>query len=236
MKRLISLVLIVSCIFTFSNCSENEVNQIKPYFHFTEDTNTSPEFDANGGTSSVSFETSYNWTASSNQSWITLSRELGTPSNANFTIIVNENESTAPRDGEVEIISNNEAFTIYIRQMGKDDVIYYNSIDGNIVNPYSESAFNVSIVSNTYNNGLGTITFNGKLTSIGTEAFYNCSNLTRVTIPNTVTTIGEEAFCGCSNLTSVTIPDSVTTIGEEVFSYCTNLTNITIPDSVTTIG
>lgn len=108
MKRLISLVLIVSCIFTFSNCSENEVDQIKPYFHFTEDTNTSPEFDANGGTSSVSFETSHNWTASSNQSWITLSRKSGTPSNANFTITVSENKSTSFREGEIEIISNNE--------------------------------------------------------------------------------------------------------------------------------
>ena len=57
MKKLISLALIVSCIFTFGNCSQNEVDKIKPYFNFTEDTNTSPEFTADGGTTLVSFET-----------------------------------------------------------------------------------------------------------------------------------------------------------------------------------
>ena len=33
MKKLISLALIVSCIFTFGNCSQNEVDKIKPYFN-----------------------------------------------------------------------------------------------------------------------------------------------------------------------------------------------------------
>ena len=74
------------------------------------------------------------------------------------------------------------------------------------------------------------------VTSIGSYAFRECSNLTSVTIPDGVTIIGERAFNGCSNLTSVTIPDGVTTIGMSAFSYCSSLTSITIPDSVTTIG
>ena len=67
-------------------------------------------------------------------------------------------------------------------------------------------------------------------------SFYNCSNLTSVTIGNSVTSIGEVAFCFCSSLTSVTIPDSVTSIGNWAFSGCTGLTSVTIPDSVTSIG
>ena len=44
----------------------------------------------------------------------------------------------------------------------------------------------------------------GSVTSIGSEAFYNCYRITEITIPDSVTSIGSEAFYGCSNLTSVT--------------------------------
>ena len=74
------------------------------------------------------------------------------------------------------------------------------------------------------------------VTSIGQEAFSDCTGLTSVTIPNSVTLIGVSAFNGCSSLTSITIPNSVTSIGTSAFSYCSSLTSVTIPDSVTSIG
>jgi hypothetical protein len=74
------------------------------------------------------------------------------------------------------------------------------------------------------------------VTSIGDDAFLNCTGLTNVTIPNSVTTIGEQAFEGCSGLTSVTIGTSVTSIGDDAFAGCSGLTNVTIPNSVTSIG
>ena len=56
------------------------------------------------------------------------------------------------------------------------------------------------------------------VTSIGENAFRDCTNLTSVTIPDSVTSIGSRAFSGCSRLTSVRIPDSVTSIENKAFS------------------
>ena len=74
------------------------------------------------------------------------------------------------------------------------------------------------------------------VTSIGDEAFYECSSLTSVTIGNSVTSIGSYAFYNCTGLTSITIPDSVTSIGDSAFLDCTGLTSVTIGGSVTSIG
>ena len=72
--------------------------------------------------------------------------------------------------------------------------------------------------------------------SIGKRAFYRCTGLSSITIPGSVITIGDGAFGGCDNLTSITISNGVTTISEGAFRGCSHLTNITIPDSVTKIG
>ena len=83
---------------------------------------------------------------------------------------------------------------------------------------------------------LTNITIPNSVTSIGEWAFRSCTSLTSITIPNSVTTIGRGAFDGCASLTNVTIPNSVTSIGEYAFNRCTSLTSITIPNSVNTIG
>ena len=67
-------------------------------------------------------------------------------------------------------------------------------------------------------------------------AFYNCNNITTITLGDSVTSVGEYAFYNCTGLTSIEIPDSVTSIGNSAFASCDALTSITIPDSVTNIG
>lgn len=82
---------------------------------------------------------------------------------------------------------------------------------------------------------LTAVTIPSSVTSIGSSAFDNCSGLTSVSIPSSVTSIGERAFRCCSSLTAVTIPSSITRIEEGTFSYCYSLTSVTIPNSVTSI-
>ena len=94
-----------------------------------------------------------------------------------------------------------------------------------------------SIDNNTFYQcyNLTSVTIPNSVTSIGEGAFEECG-LTSMTIPNSITSIGNRAFYECCSLTSVTISNSVTSIDNETFSSCYALTSVTIPNSVTSIG
>ena len=66
-----------------------------------------------------------------------------------------------------------------------------------------------------------------------TEILFCVGNKKEFVIPNGVTSISSDVFNDCPNLTSVTIPNSVTSIYG--FYNCPNLTSITIPQSVISI-
>ena len=72
--------------------------------------------------------------------------------------------------------------------------------------------------------------------AIDNFAFYECKDLTSITLPAGITAIGREAFSGCVRLESIAIPDGVETIGERAFSNCRNLTLMVLPKSLTKIG
>ena len=64
------------------------------------------------------------------------------------------------------------------------------------------------------------------------RAFFDCLNLTSISIPNSVKDIGEWAFAGCSLLSSIDIPNSMISIGNIAFAGCLSLKYISIPESV----
>lgn len=99
--------------------------------------------------------------------------------------------------------------------------------DGLTYNITSESPKTVELIGYEGNEPTGALvipaTVDGYgVTSIGDAAFYNCYNLTSLTIPDGVTTIGYMAFSGCSGLTVTTIPASVTTIEADAFLGCSD--------------
>ena len=113
-----------------------------------------------------------------------------------------------------------------------------NSIFGEQVKEYIIDDNVTSIGSNAFRNcsGLTSVIIGSRVKSIGESAFEGCSGLTSITIPESVTSIGDRAFSGCSGLTSINIPESVTSIKSSAFSGCSGLTSVTIPESVTSIG
>ena len=68
------------------------------------------------------------------------------------------------------------------------------------------------------------------LETIGQEAFSNCEQLSRISLPSTLVTIESSAFNNCRRLAGITIPASVKTIGNNALSGCYNLETIEVAD------
>ena len=109
------------------------------------------------------------------------------------------------------------------------------------------------------------VTIPSSVQSIGEDAFYGCTNLTKVIINSntivgkqystssnisqffgtqvaqyiigdSITKIGKYAFSGCSSLISVSLSNSVIEIGRYAFNSCTNLATINFPESIIDCG
>ena len=100
-----------------------------------------------------------------------------------------------------EITSSSFPYSVSVSYRGSSYDSYSNEYSGVVIIPDSV----------IYNGNYYTVT------SIGDEAFEDCTGLTSITIPNSITSIGSYAFLGCSELTSITIPNSITSIGSGAF-------------------
>ncbi len=197
------------------------------------------EVDFEPNTYTVSVTSPYSWEAKSDNDWIIVETKTGIAGTKELSFTVERNVEEEIRKGTITVMNStyNLATEFYVTQKyGAKRVIFYTTSDNKVITPYETDAFGANIVSNTYENGKGIIKFDAPVTSIGEDAFRDCSSLTSITIPYSVTSIGAWTFYYCSSLASVTIPDSVTSIGWDAFRGCSSLTSVTIGNSVTSIG
>ena len=73
------------------------------------------------------------------------------------------------------------------------------------------------------------------VTTIGNEAFRDCTNLQEVVISEGITEIGMSAFSGCTGLREIVILSSTTKIREWAFSSCSSLEIVHLPAEVSNI-
>ena len=83
-----------------------------------------------------------------------------------------------------------------------NEIWYTNGSTQESTEIYDEEAFDVNVVSNSYNsrNKCWVIEFDGEVKSIGEYAFYGRTELTSVTIPCGVTSIESASFALCTDL------------------------------------
>ena len=180
------------------------------------------------------------------KSWIThlTSRALQTQT-LHFDIAAYDGDDL--REGEITLSGGGVTQTVTISQSSwqnlKDNKIYYTTSNNSLIVPNDSERWNnndtwggAKIMSHTYENGQGVITFSRNLTKIGDDVFYGCKSLSSITIPNKVTTIGTSAFNDCTSLTTVTFSSGLEAINDLAFHMCTALTSVNIPDSTKTIG
>jgi len=105
----------------------------------------------------------------------------------------------------------------------------YKDYDSNIIIDTREN----KVIAGCYTS---VIPANKGVTSIGSYAFCNISQLKTFTIPEGITTIDVHAFRELANLSSISIPSTLQNIGDYCFFRCTSLTSITIPASITNMG
>ena len=115
------------------------------------------------------------------------------------------------------------------------NVNYITETMGNKLTSNKNFEYKGEQVSRDFRKKVKTATIHRDYTTITEWAFYECFNLTKVSIPDTVTAIGYRAFYRCEKLQSVNLSSSLTTIGQNAFYRCDSLKYINITSSVMTI-
>ena len=190
---------------------------------------------------SITVKSNSRWEALSSCDWLSIKTRNGDAGVSEFRFSVNQNDTGVSRYGEITIQGHNgsPSATISVKQhelQAELMSLYYTTTDNKAIAISNPSAFDGNIVENIYTNGVGTLTFDRTITSIGAEAFYGNETLATITLPTSVEEIKEYSFGSCTYLTSINLPDHLVSIGESAFAYCSRLKEIRIPYSVEYIG
>lgn len=120
-----------------------------------------------------------------------------------------------------------------------DNQIWYTTNDESLLTKWDsgwDGLFgDAQLISETYEDGRGIMTFDRPLTILGDNSFSRCSNATSFRLPDTIREIGEYAFYSNSQLVSIDLPHELVRIGNSAFAQCSKLSQIVLPSLVESI-
>lgn len=147
-----------------------------------------------------------------------------------------------------------------------NNILFYRTTDEKIIGQTSGRPFldfsSITVLSNTYTDGVGMIVCDEDITGLSShsfnygegretlvsvklpntikwiqsETFKSYTKLESIKIPRDLTTIESGLFAGCSNLKTVEFNDNLVNIGETAFRDCISLEQINLPKGLTKIG
>ncbi len=87
-----------------------------------------------------------------------------------------------------------------------------------------------------YSGTISNVIVDDGVTSIGENAFYQCSSLREVVLPDSVASIGAQAFADCDGIVSVYLPATLASLGKAAFYHCSSLRLVELPEELTEIS
>lgn len=117
-----------------------------------------------------------------------------------------------------------------------ENVVIPAEIDGLPVSKILGVAGEKTVIGTFENSNVKSVVIPDSVTSIGSNAFKNCSSLTKVKMPENLKTIGYNSFENCTSLKNIDMSETaLTQLGNSAFMDCTSLGEVKLPDTLETI-
>lgn len=212
---------------------------------------TGIDFDANSGEQAVTFTTNKQWTASSTESWCSVT-PYGSSSDGTMTIKVSENVSYKNREAVITLKTGELNSYITVRQGGSGTAKIHLDSPGTL-----EQQLCGDDCSNPWLAVLNIkeLTISGELNGTDFKFLhrYMSNSLEKIDISEARIVSGGSSYYGSGDYTetdkvthslfgnfykvkSIKLPTSITSIGESAFAGCGELISMDIPQGVTSIG
>lgn len=182
------------------------------------------------------------------------SSDVGASVDLSLTIMDNNEvvQQTENIEGDWKYVILGDGTAEIISYRGSDtDITIPATIGGKIVTSIGENAFTWERIKRvkmpdsietihksafSWCTSLTYIELSKNLKLIEEGAFFNCINLSGITIPGSVLTIGVQAFSSCEKLSRINWSYGLQVIESRAFSSCDSLETIAIPDTVNDMG
>lgn len=205
------------------------------------------DFGANSGEQAVTFTTNKQWTASSTESWCTITPSKGSADDGTMTIKVSENKSYENREAVVTLKTGELNSYITVRQGGAGTAKIHLDAPGTLEQQLGNDYENIKeliltgelngtdfkfLKEKMYNIIEGLDLSEARIVS-GGDSYYFYGNEELYTETDKVT---DFVLSGFMKAKSIKLPASITSIGTGALCGCQELTSIDIPQGVTSIG